>query len=95
MWYLYVIATKEGSLYAGITTDVKRRFNEHATKGKKAAKYLCCHTPRELVFSTAIGSRSLALKVEYQFKQLSRNDKLAIITQSSIKFDAETGKILK
>jgi predicted GIY-YIG superfamily endonuclease len=28
-WHLYVIRTVDGCLYAGIATDVRRRFQEH------------------------------------------------------------------
>ncbi len=40
-----------------------------------------------------IGSRSLALKVEYRFKQLSKRAKEAIIMAGKLRFDRETGGI--
>ena len=63
-WTLYMIRTKNGALYTGITQDVKRRFAEHADGGKKGAKYLRGRGPLELVFQQKIGSRSQALKAE-------------------------------
>ncbi|NOY73121.1 MAG: GIY-YIG nuclease family protein, partial [Gammaproteobacteria bacterium] len=29
-WYVYIIRCSDTSLYTGITTDVERRFSEHA-----------------------------------------------------------------
>ena len=92
-WYLYVIRTGDGFLYAGITTDVSRRYREHASGGPKAARFLRAHPPEELVFKRRIGTRSLALKVEYRFKQLRKRDKEAIIRTGRLRFDRETGEI--
>jgi len=92
-WSLYVIRTVDGSLYAGITTDVRRRYREHTSGGPRAARFLRAHPPQELVFRRRIGSRSLALKVEYRFKQLSKRDKEAIVTAGRFRFDRKSGKI--
>ena len=92
-WYLYVIRTVGGCLYTGIATDVRRRYQEHANGGPKAAKFLCAHPPSEIVFTRRLGSRSLALKVEYWFKQLSKQDKEAIIRAGKFRIDRKSGKI--
>ena len=92
-WHLYVIRTVAGSLYAGIATDVRRRYQEHATGGPKAARFLRANPPKELVFRRRIGTRSLALKVEYRFKQLPKPAKEAIVEAGKLRFDQETGRI--
>jgi putative endonuclease len=92
-WHLYVVRTVKGSLYAGITTDVPRRYREHAHGGPKAARFLRAQPPAELAFRRRIGSRSLALKVEYWFKQLTKGRKEAILRAGTLRFDRETGKI--
>ncbi len=92
-WHLYVIRTVEGCLYAGIATDVRRRYREHATGRSKAARFLRAQPPQEIVFQRRIGSRSLALKVEYRFKRLPKRDKEAIIRVGKLRFDRETGAI--
>ncbi len=74
-WTLYMIRTKNGALYTGITQDVKRRFAEHAAGGKKASKYLKGRGPLKLVFQKKIGSRSQALKAEATIKNLSKAEK--------------------
>jgi putative endonuclease len=92
-WCLYVIRTAKGSLYAGITTDVGRRYQEHVTGGPKAARYLRANPPKDLVFKRRIGSRSLALKAEYWFKQLAKRDKEAIVTAGRLRIDRKSGRI--
>ncbi|KMQ51953.1 GIY-YIG nuclease superfamily protein [Chitinispirillum alkaliphilum] len=93
-WYLYVVCTADETLYAGISTDVKRRFREHQAQGLLTAKYLKSHKPQALVFSQMIGSRSLALKVEYHFKRLERWQKQGVVQSGVLSFDAETGRVL-
>ena len=82
-----------GSLYAGITTNVRRRYQEHASGGPKAARYLRANPPTEVVFKRRIGSRALALKVEYRFKQLPKRDKEAIVVAGRIRVDQKSGEI--
>ena len=93
IWYLYVIRTVTGALYAGITTNVKRRYQEHVACGPKAARFLQANPPRELVFKRRVGSRPLALKVEYWFKQLSKKRKEAIVLAGKLRYDRVSGKI--
>jgi len=80
IWFLYLIRCKDDSLYAGITTDVDRRFAEH--QSGKGAKYLRGKAPLTLVFQQRIGSRSAALKAEASIKKLSKADKETIINTS-------------
>lgn len=90
-WFLYVIETDGGRLYTGITTDVERRFAEH--ESGKGARFMRGRKIYQLRHRQKLGNRSLALKAEYAFKQLSRNRKLYWIDQGYIPFDANSGKI--
>jgi putative endonuclease len=92
-WYLYIVKTVDNSMYAGISTDVQRRFREHLAQGKKTAKYLLAHKPVSLAFSQVLGDRSLALKVEYHFKELSKKDKDRIVDAQNLTFEPESGRI--
>lgn len=74
-WSVYLIRCRTGQLYTGITTDVKRRFQEHQTNNKLAAKYLKNKRPLKLVFQKVIGNRSEASKVEYHIKRLPKEQK--------------------
>jgi putative endonuclease len=92
-WYLYVVRTVKGSLYAGITVDVRRRYQEHVAGGHKAAKFLRSNPPKELVFKRRIGTHSLALKVEHRFKQLTKDSKERIVRTGKLRFDRKSGEI--
>ena len=73
-WSIYMLRCADGSLYTGIATDVARRISEHE-HGKRGAKYLRGRGPLELVYQQAVGDRSVATKIEYSLKQLSRTEK--------------------
>jgi len=70
-----MIRCRDGSVYTGITTDVKRRFEEHEGGSRKGSKYLKGKAPLSLVLKKKIGSRSLALQVEHRVKRLKKTEK--------------------
>ncbi|MEM8858077.1 MAG: GIY-YIG nuclease family protein [Chloroflexota bacterium] len=76
-WFIYMIRCVDNSLYTGITTDVEKRFQKHSQG--KGAKYLKSKRPLQLVYQQPIGDRSLASKVEYAVKQLSKSKKELIV----------------
>ncbi|HLT64467.1 MAG TPA: GIY-YIG nuclease family protein [Pseudohongiella sp.] len=79
-WHVYMLRCADDTLYTGIATDVKRRFNEHQSQGKRCARYLRGRAPLSLVFTCEAADRSSASQLEYRIKQLSRADKLALIS---------------
>ena len=78
-WQVYIIQTKTGKLYTGITSDINRRWNEH--NNKKGAKYFRLENPQEIVFVEGYKNRSEATKREYEIKRFSRNEKLRLINK--------------
>jgi putative endonuclease len=80
-WYVYLIECTDGSLYAGIATDVARRFGEH-TSGQ-GARYTRSHPPRELLGAVAVADRSAALKAEHALRQLTPAGKRAWIATNA------------
>ncbi len=78
IWFLYLIRCKDGSLYTGITTDVKRRFEEQKG-GSRGSKYLRGKAPLELVLKKKIGDKGLALKVEDRVKKLTKIKKELLV----------------
>lgn len=78
-WYVYLIRTRTGSLYAGITTDTDRRLKEHHGV-RKGAKHLRGKGPLELVYREQFNNRSVASKLEARIKKLTRLQKEALIT---------------
>ncbi len=76
-WFLYMIRSRDGHLYTGISTDVERRLAEH--QSGKGAKYLRGKGPLQLVFQQKIGSRSAALKAEDCIKRLPKSAKEELV----------------
>ena len=78
-WHVYIVRTREGSLYTGVTTDVARRLAEHRAGGGRGARYLRGRAPLEVVYRRRLGGRGLALGVEARLKRRPRADKEAIV----------------
>lgn len=74
-WVLYLLECRDGTLYAGITTDLERRFAEHASG--KGARYTRSHPPVRVVASMHFVDRSTASKAEAVLKRLPREKKAA------------------
>jgi len=83
-WYVYLVRCKDGTLYTGIATDVSRRFSEHQQNDGKGAKYLRGRGPLQLVFKKAVGTRSLALRVEGKIKKLPKARKEELIQKGDV-----------
>src|SRR5438477_12299146 len=79
-WHLYIVRTRDGTLYTGIATDIERRLAEHRGDGKRGARYLRGREPLEIVYRRRLGERGLALRVEWRLKRRPRADKLAIVS---------------
>ena len=76
-WYLYMVRSRNGSLYTGIATDVESRLADH--RANKGAKYLRGRGPLKLVFKEQIGEKGRALKIEQQVKNLPKHKKEALV----------------
>lgn len=82
LWFLYLVRTSDNSLYTGITTDVARRFVQH--QSGKGAKALRGKGELTLVFSASVGERSLALRMEYRIKQLTKRQKERLVAEDGV-----------
>ena len=78
MYHLYILKCADGTLYTGITTDLKRRIAEHNDK-KLGARYTSARRPVKMVFSRKFKNRSLASKEEARIKKLKKSEKLKLI----------------
>ena len=73
-WHLYLLRCRDGSLYAGIATDVDRRFREHVSG--KGAKYTRAHPPECVLGSRAYPDRASASRAEHALKRQPKARKL-------------------
>lgn len=78
-WSVYIIECTDGTLYTGVSTDVARRFNEHAG-GKRGARFFRGRVPRAVVFIESGHTRASACRREAAIKRLPRQAKLALLT---------------
>ncbi len=81
-WFLYVLKCSDGTLYTGVTTNIRRRLEEHNTSSR-GAKYTKTRRPVEIVYWIDFKDRSSAQKAEYKFKQLTREQKEKVINEVS------------
>ena len=79
MYYIYIIECRNGALYTGITPDLDRRMQEHASRGKKGAKFTRANPVVALRMAWETADRSAASRFEYAIKQLKREQKLQLI----------------
>jgi len=77
-YFVYILKCSDDTLYTGITTDLKRRVDEH-NSSDKGAKYTKLRRPVELLYSEEAEDRSSASKREYAIKKLKRSEKLELI----------------
>jgi putative endonuclease len=88
-WHLYLIRTARGALYAGITTDVERRFSEHCAGAPKGARSLRGKGPLVLEYQAAVGDRRRALQLEWRVKRWPKHYKEALIRGERVLPDPE------
>ena len=76
-WFVYILRCSDGSLYTGVTTDVKRRSEQH--NAGIASRYTRGRLPVRVAYQEPHPSRSLALKREWQVKAMARLEKESLI----------------
>jgi putative endonuclease len=69
-WYVYILRCCDGTLYTGITKDLKARLRTH-NLGRGGA-YTKTHRPVTLLYSEPGYSRAGALRREAAIKRLPR-----------------------
>jgi len=85
-WYVYILQCADNSLYTGCTSDLSRRLKSH--QSGKGSKYTRSRLPVSLVYWEEAQNRSAALKRESAIKHLSREEKLALLSDH-MKLDFE------
>ena len=75
--YVYILKCADRTLYIGTAKEVSRRVAVH--NAGKGAKYTKPRRPVRAVYQEGPMSLTRALQREYQLKQLTRPQKLALI----------------
>ena len=74
-YYIYVLRCKGGTLYTGITPDLRRRMRQHCGQLAGGAKYTHSHKPEALLRVWETADHTAAARFECAFKQLTRTQK--------------------
>lgn len=72
-WVLYLLECENGTYYAGITTDLERRFSEHVFG--IGARYTRANPPARVVAVKEFPDRASAARAEAALKKLPRAEK--------------------
>ncbi|TYZ21707.1 GIY-YIG nuclease family protein [Selenomonas ruminis] len=75
--YTYILECGDGSLYTGWTNDLRKRVKTH--NAGQGAKYTRSRLPVRLVYFETFADKQAAQSREWQIKQLTRAQKLALI----------------
>jgi putative endonuclease len=91
-WQVYIILCSDNSLYTGITTDMERRFRQHAEG--RGARYFRARQPLRVVYLEGGHSRSSAGRRENLIKAMSRSDKQLLVAQRAANpiYSASSGR---
>ncbi len=80
-WTIYILRCSDDTLYTGMAKDAVRRVEEHNSSKRLASNYTRARRPVVLVYQEAVETRSEALKREYAIKQLTREQKEALVRE--------------
>ncbi len=82
IWFVYILRCSDDSLYTGITTDLRRRVEQH--NAGTASKYTRSRLPVVLEYQKEQPTKSMALKRELAIKALTRKAKEELIKSYGI-----------
>ena len=77
MAYFYILRLKSGSLYIGVTGDLKRRYAEH--RSGRACRTTKVDAPVGVSYTEKYADINVAKKRERQVKKWSRAKKEALV----------------
>jgi putative endonuclease len=86
MYYVYILASRRyGTLYIGVTNDLRRRMEEHRLGlGSEFVKKYRVH---RLVYVEPFESAEDAIRREKQLKKWNRDWKIRLIEEENLEWD--------
>ena len=80
--FTYMLRCGDGTLYTGRTNDLEKRLSAH--NAGKGGKYTRSRLPVELAYYEEHETKEEAMRREWQIKQLTREEKLALIEKTEV-----------
>lgn len=77
-YVVYILKCADDTLYTGWTNNLVNRLAAH--QSGKGAKYTRARLPVEIVYQERCDTKRQAMQREYQIKQLTRKQKLKLIS---------------
>lgn len=84
-YYVYILASRSGVLYVGMTNDIKRRVHEH--KNHLVEGFTSKYFVDRLMFFERFDSPDSAIKREKQIKKWGREKKVKLIEAVNSKWN--------
>ena len=81
MAYTYILQCGDGTLYTGWTSDPEKRLAAH--NAGTGSKYTRARLPVTMVYLEEHSTKENAMRREWQIKQLTRSEKLALIKEKA------------
>ncbi len=85
-WLVYIVLCSDNTLYTGITNNIERRMQQHASQ--QGAKYFRGRSPKRLAYLEDGHDRSSASQREAEIKKLKRDAKDVLIRSDANRIDA-------
>ena len=79
VYYVYMLGCGDGSIYTGITNDVRKRIKAHMCG--EGAKYTRGRGPFKILSLWEVKTRSQASQVEYFIKRKPKKKKILFCTE--------------
>lgn len=76
-YYVYILASKTGTLYIGVTNNLLKRIYEH--KNKLVPGFTAKYNIDKLMFYEELGAVEQAIEMEKKIKGWTRRKKIALI----------------
>ncbi len=76
-WAVYLIECLDGRVYTGIARDPEQRYAKHLAG--KGARFTRSNPPRRLLGHIWVCDHSAALRLEFAWKQLPREERIAAL----------------
>ena len=79
--YTYILKCADGTFYCGWTNNLEKRLAAH--NAGTASKYTSPRRPVELIYTELFATKQEAMRREYRIKQLTRQQKIDLISNKS------------
>lgn len=79
VWYVYLLRCADGTLYTGVTRDLRRRLRQHNGELAGGPRYTRGRRPVALAWSGAAACRADAQRREARIRRWPRRAKLRLL----------------